>query len=119
MDMILPSQTIPTESWDRVYPPGTLIRVGGSGRCGRCTRFNLYQIGGGQEKVGCQTTNELSGISKLVEKDNKVSKEEERIEEAESDFEDDDDDGSDEQRRLRNRSGPFRRLTVIRSELYY
>ena len=66
-----------------------------------------------------QTTNELSGISKLVEKDNKVSKEEEGIEEAESDFEDDDDDGSDEQRRLRNRSGPFRRLTAIRSELYH
>ena len=65
-----------------------------------------------------QTTNELSGISKLVEKDNKVSKEEEGIEEAESVFEDDDD-GSDEQRRLRNRSGPFRRLTAIRSELYH
>ena len=117
MGLFLPSLTIPTESWDRGCPPGTLIRVGGSGRCGRCTRFNLYQIGGGQEKVGCRTTNELSGISKLVAKDNKVSKEEERIEEAESDFEDDD--GSDEQRRLRNRSGPFRRLTAIRSELYH
>lgn len=68
-------------TWPRnIWGPGTLIRVGGSGQCGQCTRFNLYQIGGGggREKAGRQTTNELSGISKLVAKDNKVSKEEER-----------------------------------------
>ena len=85
-------------TWPRnIWGPRTLIRVGGSGRCGQCTRFNLYQIGGGggREKAGRQTTNELSGISKLVAKDNKVSKEEEgeeTIEGAERDFEDDDSD---------------------------